>query len=163
MATNASSRFLAPQGTPVTEVVDAFRNDLRIYDELPSHLDVIKVRDRDACPLLRAGEVAVYDPSDQMRCEGLVDGGIYVIEYQFPVGGMSWETFHRHGADRVRVDRHLIRARRSARDPGLWCAQPLRQRFAGAFQCSDPDQPENLLHSKLAGRVVGLFRPNMEY
>ncbi|WP_158014115.1 hypothetical protein [Sphingomonas sanxanigenens] len=153
---------IAPAGTLVIEVLCEFRNDLRIYDAVPACFDVIKVGERDACPLLHAGEVAIYDPSDCIFAEGLIDGAIYVMEHQRPVAGMSWETFHRTGSQRVAVDRRLVRAQRSSNDRDLWFAQPLRRRFAGAFQGIDPAQPENLLQSKFVGRVVGLFRPNME-
>lgn len=136
---------------------------LQIFDEIGDGHETIPVRRDDACALLQKGEVAVYS-DDFMYREPLLDGGIYVIEYQRPRALMSEEMRKQFGL-RMHVERSIIRARRDLKEPERWWAHPLcrerRDVGTNVFICSDGPYCDFQLTDKLIGKIIGIYRPRL--
>lgn len=125
-------------------------DDLRVFSSIPeNHHDVV--------PLL--GMVAVYE-TDTLRRDGVIDGALYVVEDQRPVGGMSWETSDRLNRElgpgqprsRIKTRRRVVRAVKCPGDPSSWFhVQP------GGY----PDGPivDWAVAHNFVGRVVGVYEP----
>ncbi|AHE57407.1 hypothetical protein [Sphingomonas sanxanigenens] len=143
---------------PVIEAPRELSDDLRIFDAVPHGYEVITVQERDECPLLAPGEVAVFDTSESC-CGEIVNGALYVIEWQRPRAGMSWETYRRLECQYLDVRRRIYRVERSRSDPSRWWIRPLSPRVRGVIQCGDGPFHDWHLTDKIIGRVVGLYRP----
>lgn len=139
---------------------------LRIFDSIPQHWHgVIQVDGDGAAPLLRTGEVAVYEDFHSFPNGELVDGGLYVIEYQSTRGGMAKEMFARlfvegYGGCRLEVRRKIVRA---TFHRGAWWVHSIEQppMLFGrrGFVCKDgPYTDPIFLTDKLIGVVVGIYR-----
>lgn len=99
-----------------------------------------------------AGQVAIYDEDDLRRNE-LQDGAFYVVEYQSPRSGMSWQTFHADDRRRLDTSREVVRAVRCQRNPEHWWLRHARASFV-----SGPMLDFNLT-DMIVGKVVGIYRP----
>lgn len=136
---------------------------LRIFPSIPPRHGVIAIEGNS--PMFRTGEVAVYD--ELWSSEGVIDGGLYVLEYQHPRSGMSWECWDRHNAGRTAGRSGLDVSRTSARVvrsnwPGAeddWMIHPLAAFRAGVFTCSDGPLREYYLADKIIGKIVGIYSP----
>jgi hypothetical protein len=146
----------APSLPPSTDGV----RSLAIFDHIPVRHGVCAVS-MDGI-LLKKGDVAVYDELALSMTEGLVDGGLYVVEYQSPRSGMSWELFRRFECTRVNVSREVIIAARSKHRPEHWYVHPICGSGAmrgGMIRMSDgPYRDEFHLMDKIIGEVVGVYR-----
>ena len=140
---NALARLAGP-------VANSFTADpltLRIFGEVPDSCDVVPLR----------GLVAVYDTDWRF----VRDGGLYVVERQTPVGGMSWETYDRfnreHGPReprcRIKTSREVVQVRRRPgdSDPSWWLVLP------SGFH--DGPIADWALGHNFVGEVLGLYRP----
>jgi hypothetical protein len=144
-------------------VDDASINPLRIFTKAPTDRDSgVIVADLDGV-LIREGEVAVYDRHPmQAGEEGLIDGGLYAIEYQNPVAGMSWEMWWDkgdHQRSRIRISRKIVILRRHHKLAEHWVIHPLARVGHGMIQMCDGPIPERILYDKLIGRIVGIYNP----
>lgn len=127
-------------------------------------LGVVPIRERGSV-LLQYGEIAVYD-EDWLRYNDLIPG-LYCIEYQRPVSGMSWgmvsERFLAQDPVRFDIDRLVVRVARSAKLEDRWICHPLSpvDRIGGApvYRMSDGPFHEYQLVDKLLGPVVGIYAP----
>lgn len=129
---------------------------LAIFPTIPPRYGVIAVD--YASPMLRAGEVAVYD--ELWADEQLVEGAIYVTEYQRPTANMSWEMWASLSPrSRLDVRRSLIIARRWGKDPSKWMAHPLAPTGNGMALCSDGPFEDFQLAGQIIGKVVGIYNP----
>lgn len=134
----------------VSETPDFALDDLRVFSSIPNaHYDVV--------PLL--GMVAVYE-TDTLTRDGVIDGALYVIEDQHPIGGMSWETADRLNRERspdqpryrIKTRRRVVRAVKHPNAPSSWFhLQP------GGY----PDGPiyDWAVADNFVGRVVGIYKP----
>lgn len=128
-----------------------------IYRIPPWH-GVVAATARDDCSLVSEGEVIVFDEHDHE----LIEGGIYVLEWQHPIGGASWETARRLDIRRIDTRRIVCRlTRRATGTPGWWI-HPLRAavlRSSPIVYISDGPYDDCNLHDVMLGRVVGLYQP----
>lgn len=138
---------------------------LRIFDQVPANWHgVIPVAGDGAAPLLRKGEVAVYEVFEP-HLHALVDGGLYVIEYQSPKGGASREMFARWFVEygsRLNISRQIVRAKRSTRDSKHWyfTALDAGASFLGlpTVTMSDGPYDEMQAFERIIGVVAGIYR-----
>lgn len=171
----ASASYHVPTGhypskSPARASVPAFdpgQSALRIFDNIPELWHgVIAVDGDGAAPLLRKGEVAVYEDFHGHPHYGeLIHGGLYAIEYQSTRSAMSREMFARlfvegYGGCRLEVRRKIVRVS-FHRD--AWWVQSIEASptFFGrrGFVCKDgPYHDPILLTDKLIGIVVGIYR-----
>jgi hypothetical protein len=130
---------------------------LRIFPAIPPRYGVLAVDGNS--PLFKAGEVAVYD--ELWTHEGLVDGGIYVAEWQRPTSGMDWnQWFNLPGVrSHLHIDRALVRLARSQRDTNRWMMHPVVTRAGDAFVASDGPFDDYHVAKYVIGRVVGIYNP----
>lgn len=126
-------------------------NDLRVFTSIPEH-------HHDVTTLL--GLVIVYE-TDALCREGVKEGGLYVVESQQPVGGMTWDIYDRLNRERgpreprarIKTSRRVIRAVRCDHDPELsWQILPSGYR-------DGPFHDWAMAHD-FVGKVVGIYRPN---
>jgi hypothetical protein len=149
---------------PDTQITGPSTNPLRIFTKAPFARDMgVVVVEHDGL-LLKAGEVAVYDRCVLQSEEGgLVDGGLYAIEYQSPIAGMDWKAWWgdgTHTRSRLQINRGVIILRRHHRIEGSWTLHPIASRDTfGCYLMSDGPIPEWLLYDKLLGRIVGIYNP----
>ena len=125
--------------------------DLRVFTSVPQyHHDVVAL----------LGMVVVYDTHALGR-EVVEDGGLYVVEDQRPVGGMSWETYDRLNSDRgqltpssqIKTTRRVVRLQHSHNMPECWDhVLPSGAR--------DGPIPHWDVTFNMVGKVVGIYRPN---
>jgi hypothetical protein len=129
--------------------------DLRLFDRIPEfHHDIVALD----------GMVVVYD-TYILGCEGVQDGSFYVIEHQYPVAGMRWESWlqfewddeHRKRRAQPRsplkTSREVIRAVRCPSGEDRWWFK-----LASGFS-DGPIHGWSVGHN-FVGKVVGLFHPN---
>lgn len=132
-----------------SETPDFALDDLRVFHSIPDN-------SHDVVSLL--GMVVVYE-TDTLARDGLIDGALYVIEDQRPVGGMNWETCDRLNRERgpgqpryrIKTRRRVIRAVKHPNDPCAWFhLQP------GGY----PDGPiyDWAVADNFVGRVVGIYK-----
>jgi hypothetical protein len=138
---------------------------LRIFNAVPEyHYGVVPVAGSGAAPLLHKGEVAVFESYEHHIHGGLIDGGLYVIEYQTPRCGMSRERFAKYFTSeygsRLAISRKIVRTnfRREA-----WWVQSIEgpPSFMGSrgFVAMDgPYADPLMLTDKIIGIVVGIYR-----
>lgn len=149
--------------TIATAPVDPDIHQLRIFTQAPFDCDRgVVVVEHDGV-LLKAGEVAVYDRYPLATGEGLIDGGLYAVEFQRPVAGMSWEMWWGkgdHNRSRIRVTRNVVILRRHPKLEDHWQVHPIASRDQlGCYLMSDGPYPEWILTDKILGRIVGIYRP----
>lgn len=129
---------------------------LRIFDAIPPRYGVIPIQGNS--PLFKAGEVAVYD--EMWSHEPVQDGGLYVVEFQHPPAGMSWEIYERIGSKALlTVNRSVVRLARSAHQPDAWMRLPLATRENGIIVCADGPIPDWRICENIVGKVVGIYCP----
>jgi hypothetical protein len=142
---------------------------LRIFDFVPRFHDVVAVDAGTDTPLLRGGDVAVFD-------EGRLDPtnleeGIYCIEYQSPRSGMPRDMFARlfvtpEGA-RLKIERRIVQVKRHRTLADHFMVTPLGTAIGRSiggiptFVCSDGPYDGFQLTDRLLGRVVGVYRPHI--
>ncbi|WP_126174355.1 hypothetical protein [Altericroceibacterium xinjiangense] len=125
-------------------------NGMRIFTSIPDyHYDVAALR----------GMVIVYDRECLSR-DPIKEGNFYVVESQYPVGGMSWEmwlelergdrTSRAQPSSPLRTRREVVEAVR--RDGRWW------HRLPSGFH-DGPFQEWAVAH-QMVGKVVGLYRPD---
>lgn len=152
-----------PLATLANAPVESDANQLRIFSRVPTDPETGIVAVEENGVLLKAGEVAVYDRYSLQLDGGLVDGGLYAIEYQRPVAGMSWAMWWGNGdhvRSRLRVSRHVVIVRRHPKFEGHWNIHPLAPRTPqGIILMSDGPFEEIYLADKILGRIVGIYRP----
>lgn len=143
---------LAPIAHP-----DVDAGALRIFSAIPPRYGVLAV-DGDS-PLFKAGEVAVYD--ELWTHEGLIDGGIYVAEWQRPTSGMDWnQWFNLPGLrSHLHIDRALVRLARHRRCADRWMLHPVVSRAGVSFVGSDGPFEDFHVAKYIIGRVVGIYNP----
>lgn len=131
---------------------------LRIFPAIPPRYGVLAI-DGDSL-LFKAGEVAVYD--ELWAHEGLIDGGIYVAEWQRPTSGMDWnQWFNLPGLrSHLRIDRGLVRLARHHRRDDRWMMHPVVTRAGDAFVGSDGPFEDFHAAKYIIGRVVGIYNPD---
>lgn len=147
-------------------VAEATVAALRIFDHIPEHWHgVIPVDGNAAAPLLRKGEVAVFEKYEPHIHGDLIDGGLYVIEYQSTPAGASrsqWVKWFIEYRSRLQIDRRIVRVRQSKKNPGSWYTTPIAgpPTFLGiqGIVCSDGPYEQFDLWQKLIGIVVGIYR-----
>lgn len=128
-------------------------SDLRLFTSIPKY-------HHDVAALL--GLVVVYE-TDTLYREGVIEGALYVVENQHPVGGMSWETYdefnRRHGPReprvRIKTSRRVIRAARRGNGPDNW------------FQVQPSGYPDGPYYDwavcqNMVGKVVGIYSPSAQ-
>jgi hypothetical protein len=139
-------------------IVAGVDHSLQIFESIPARHGVIAVSDGGV--LLRRGECAVYDELD-LHLNELVDGGLYVIEYQSPRHSMPIAMFATLPGARMKIDRKVVRIARHSRLRDMWVVHPLRPcPHARTFVCTDGPYEDFQLADKLIGRVVGILRPH---
>jgi len=148
---------------PDTQITGPTTNPLRIFTKAPIDRDRgVVVVEHDGL-LLKAGDVAVYDRMPLQTGEGLVDGGLYAIEYQSPVAGMTWERWWgdgTHHRSRIHISRSVVFLRRHSRLEEHWTIHPIAKRDTyGFWLMSDGPIPEWMIYDKLLGRIVGIYNP----
>lgn len=129
---------------------------LRIFDRVPPQFGVAAAEHDSA--LIRRGEVAVYD-SASVHIEGLIDGAVYVIEYQHARGHLPQRLWADAPNLRMETKRQLVIVRRHRTREDRWVAHPLRNCQPGYFVCSDGPYEAHHLADKIVGRVVGIYNP----
>jgi hypothetical protein len=149
---------LRPKQQPrVISIATSKAAPLKIFSTVPPRFGVFPVE--YDCPMFRAGEVAVYD--EMWDHHPLEDGGIYIIEYQRPAAGMSWEAWGSFETrSRLDIRRSMITARRSARDPQHWNASPMAATNGrGMIIGTDGPYQDWQLAGQIIGKVVGIYNP----
>lgn len=135
---------------------------LRIFEAIPFGFGVEPVR-RDST-MFRIGEVAVYDEQYTSGLEpghgALEDGALYVIEYQTPRAGMTWDMWWESnrkygGRSSIACRRNIIQVYRGAKG---WYSRAYGNDL-GVFQLSDGPHDSIHLTDKICGKVVGIYRP----
>lgn len=151
---------LFTQSDTITEA----REPLRIFTTIPELYGVVVMRNH--APLLRAGEVAVYDqqwtngkgPSDPL----IEDGGLYALEYQKPHGGMTWEMWWENGqryGGRTRIHTSIEIGICTLHKNG-WHTRAYGRHPLGFGLCSDgPYRDEYHLAERIVGKIVGIYMP----
>lgn len=129
---------------------------LRIFDRVPSRHGAIAA-EYDAT-ILRKGEVAIYDEL-AVNSEGLIEGQIYVVEYQSPAHGMPWHMFAASPGSRMNVSRSIVVIRHNEKTGDRWWLHPLRAAQPGMFVMCDGPIDSYHLTPKIIGRVVGIYNP----
>jgi hypothetical protein len=129
---------------------------LRIFDSVPVRHGVIAAN-YDAT-ILRKGEVAVYDEL-AVDSEGLIEGQVYVVEYQTPAHSMPWHVFTASPGARMKITRSIVVLKRHENHGDQWWLHPLRVAQAGVFVMSDGPFDSYHLTPKVIGRVVGIYNP----
>lgn len=121
-------------------------------DNLPAAYSALLVGDDSSAPLIRAGEVVIWDQGGpQLGGWYPTEGGLFVIEHRAEPNGLGRYP---------RVDRKVVQTHKG-RDG--WYASNLRRGVVGQrLYCSDGPYPsEQTLADKLIGRVVGIYAPTM--
>lgn len=134
--------------------------NLQIFDHIPPGFNVCAVTDSRMAPLIRAGEIAIFDEADFLPAED----ELFVIETpRTSIGGLrSTPSFRKV----VEIFRTELRGRESwwflpAYKPQLtddrtaWNQRRVRN-------CSDGPFTTEELMDRLIGRVVGIFQPHGE-
>ena len=133
-------------GQPSTQNEVFAISGLRLFNSIPEDHDVVPLK----------GRVMVFDPNALHR-EEIVDGGLYVVENQHPVGGMSWETYDRFNQTseprvRIKTSRRVVRTVRRENVPNQWWQVLPSGYHDGPF----PDWSVTL---NMVGKVVGIYIP----
>jgi hypothetical protein len=127
-------------------------------DQQPSHDDDIRrMRAFESIPprhgvAVLTGCVIVYDEL-ALSLSGLENGAYYVLEYQRPVAGMSWDMFYSGRRTRLETSRDVVRLERFDHDPKLWL-----YRHTGNFWVSGP-MDDIKVAEQIIGKVVGMYCP----
>jgi hypothetical protein len=132
---------------------------LRILQAIPPRHGVL-VAEHDSA-IIRSGEVVVYDEL-ALNHEGLVENGIYVVQYQHPAACMPWDMWWSAPGvtrSRLNISNSIVIARPCRRVADHWWTHPLQAKQRGFFLMSDGPQPEWYLADKIVGRVVGIYNP----
>lgn len=110
----------------------------RIFTQVPLHHGVAVLD----------GIVAVYDEGDRRELE---EGAFYVVEYQRPRAGMSWEMHRRLRSERVDTKREVVRVERCPWKCDHWITRHAHSHLV------DGPWPQLALTDRIVGRVVGLY------
>ena len=121
---------------------------LTILDAVPAGCRVLTVRDDRHTPHLRAGEVAVIDPSD---CDP-VHGELFAVQYGSGPTVMQtvWRTTGKLTAWWcISLD-----------DPKSWAECEARMNAGRVLHMADGPYRPGGLEEKILGRVIGLLQPS---
>ena len=141
----------APMGVSAGWTSPRFQ-DLRVFDAIPPHRhDIVTL----------AGAVIVYE-TDCLCREPIEDGGIYVIESQHPVAGMSYQAWldreAANPAPRAQPDSPLKTRREVVqvvqKKGHWWQVQP------SGFH-DGPFSEWTIAHN-MVGKVAGIYQPGRE-
>lgn len=148
----ATSLVPADQPIPDLQLDDeAFSfDDMRVFTSIPEHHhDVVAL----------GGIVAVYE-TDTLCREPIRDGAFYVVESQYPVGGMSWQSWldleTAHGSPRAQPHTPLKTRRRVIK--AVW----RKDRWWHALPSGFHDGPfdEWAVAFSFVGKVAGVYQPS---
>ncbi|HSX56477.1 MAG TPA: hypothetical protein VLG14_14325 [Sphingomonas sp.] len=159
--------WISDTSVPCITLDEAGRiNGIRSFDRVPMGIGIVTVTEDGYAPLLCEGEIALYD--EQWLGRNALCEGLYCIEYQSTQSGLPRRDFaERFAADddtaRLLICRRVVELRRYPRNPTQWITLPLARtgpdEEARTFVCIDGPYEDYHILSKLAGRVIGVYRP----